>query len=92
MSDTKTYNNVTEEIFACVKEKSSKEHGTVYDPATGNKGVSTTKSVVGKVVLGYDLNSDTNEITYTLIDKPVLAPEHEIWKGIEKAINSCRGN
>lgn len=92
MSDTKTFDNVTEEIFACVKEKSSKDHGTVYDPPNGNKGTATTKTVVGKVVLGYDLNTDTNEIKYTIVDKPVLAPEHEIWKGIEGAINSCRSS
>ena len=90
MSDSKTYSNVTEEIFACVKATSSKAHGTVYDPPTGNKGTATTDTVVGKVKVGFDLNTDSNEITYTLIHKPVLAPEHDIWNGIEDAINGCR--
>ena len=90
MSDSKTYSNVTEQIFSCVKAKSSKEHGTVYDPPTENQGTATTDTVVGKVVLSYDLNTDTSEIKYILVDKPILAPEHEIWNGIESAINGCR--
>lgn len=90
MSDSKTYPHVTQDIFNCVKQKSAKEHGTVYDPADADKGTATTNTVVGKVVLGFDLDADTGDITYTIIDKPVLAPEHEIWNGIEQAINSCR--
>ena len=64
--------------------------GTVYDPPTGNQGTATTETIVGKVVLSFDLNTDTNEIKYVLVDKPVLAPEHQIWNGIESTINDCR--
>lgn len=90
MSDSKTYSNVTEQIFDCVKTKSATEHGTVYDPATGDSGTATTHTVVGKVVLKFDLDTASGDLTYTLVDKPILAPEHEIWNGIEGAINSCR--
>ena len=90
MSDTKTYGNVTPGLFACVKAKSSKEHGTTYEPPDSNKGTSTTQSIVGKVVLDYELNPETSELTYTLVEKPVLAPEYAIWNGIEDAINGCR--
>lgn len=90
MSDTKVYHNVTQEIFDCVKKKSAEEHGTVYDPPDADKGTSTTDSIVGKVVLEFDLNTETGDLTYTLTKKPVLAPEHEIWNGIEQAINNCR--
>ena len=90
MSDSKTYSGVTEQIFACVKANTAKEHGTVYDPLDGNQGTATTDTVVGEVILTYDLDPATSEIKYTLIKKPVLAPEHEIWNGIEGAINACR--
>ncbi len=87
---SKTYHGVTEEIFKCVKTKSHSEHGTIYDPPTGNKGTATTSiPVLGKIVLGYDLQPN-RDLTYTIIEKPGLAPEGEIWSGIEKTINGCR--
>jgi len=73
-----------------MKKTSAEEQGATYDPPDGLKGTSTTNTIVGKVVIDFDLDSDSGDITYTIIEKPILAPEHEVWKGIETAINRCR--
>ena len=89
MSDCKTYNNVTQAIFDCMKQTSGVQHGTVYDPATGTKGTATTSTAVGKVVLSFDLNTAANSITYCVVSKPWIVTDDEIFNGIAGSISSC---
>lgn len=91
MSDSKVFDGVTEKVFACVKTSSFKEHGTVYDPSTGNKGTATTKvPFIGTVVLDFDLDPSTAKITYTIRSKPGIVPASQIFDGIQSSINGCK--
>jgi hypothetical protein len=93
MTDCRTFHGVTQAIFACVKQKSLAEHGTVYDPATGNKGTATTKvPVVGTIVVSFDFDPNPNveSITYCIISKPWIVSASQIFDGIGDTIDSCR--
>jgi hypothetical protein len=90
MSDPRVFNNVTPEAFGRIKNKSQQEHGTIYDPADGDRGTATTKTWVGTVALGFAFDRAAKTLTYTLVSKPTLAPESKIWSGIESTVSSCR--
>jgi hypothetical protein len=91
MASSRTFNGVTRAVFDCVKARSAKEHDTVYEPAGASSGVATTKTIVGTVKLGYEFASANEQITYTIHEKPFLAPESEIWAGISNTIGACGG-
>jgi len=91
MTDCRTFHGVDQAIFACVKQKSLEEHGTVYDPATGNKGKATTNvPVVGTIVVSFDFDPSAESITYCIISKPWIVSASQIFDGIGDTINSCR--
>lgn len=90
MSESRTFHGITEDVLNCVKQASIQEQGTVYEPPEGTEGLSTTQTIVGKVVISYSLDTSSGDITYRIVERPVLAPEYEIWKGIENALNECR--
>jgi hypothetical protein len=90
MASTKTWNGITPELFACVKSRSDREHGTKYEPANANQGTATTSvRAVGTIVLGFDLQSG-GALTYTIQKKPFVVPESRIWDGIDETIKGCR--
>jgi hypothetical protein len=89
MASSKSFSNVTQEIWDCVKTTTGQEHGTTYDPPGSNKGTSTTKTIVGTVELGFDFDPVTTIVNYTIIKKPFIVPESEIWDGIQSTINGC---
>lgn len=88
MSSSKSWNGVTNQIFSCVKQKSEKDHGTVYDPPDADSGKATTDTPVGNVVLGFNLADST--LTYTIEHKPFIVSDSQIWDGINDTINACR--
>ena len=90
MSDKKTYKNITAAIFECVKTTSEREHHTKYVPKDGNSGTATTHTAVGKVVMGFDFDPSSGDLTYTIKDKPGIAPKSSIWDGIKYTIDGCR--
>jgi hypothetical protein len=91
MSDCRTFNGVTPAVFACVKQSSFKDNGTVYDPASGNKGNATTRISVGTVVMSFDFNADAGSITYRVVTKPWIVTYREIFNGIANTISACQG-
>jgi hypothetical protein len=90
MTDIKIFHGVTPAVFACVKTTSEQQHGTKYVPADGNKGTATTSTSMYEVVLGFDYNPATGDLTYTLIKKSWIVPIDSVWSGIGDTINSCR--
>jgi hypothetical protein len=92
MTTQKTFNGVTPEIFECIKTSSEKEHGTAYDPSSGNKGTATTETIVGKVVLGFDFDPSSSSITYSITSKPFIVSDSQIFDGIASSINTCHAN
>jgi hypothetical protein len=88
---SRTYDNITPAIWACVKETSNQEHGTTY---TGpDQGTATTQiPIVGTLVMSYDFQASAGTLTYAIVKKPGLAPESRIWGGIESTIDGCRSS
>jgi len=88
MSECKTFHHVNQAIFDRVKKSSTAEHGTVYDPPSGDSGIATTKTIVGTVVLSFVLNPNNGSITYRIVSKPRIISASQIFDGIENLINS----
>lgn len=83
-----SWEGISEQIFECVKAKSKKEHGTVYEPPNGDSGIAKTETTVGKVVLKFNLSGE--KLSYAIVEKPWIVTESEIWDGIGDTIDSCR--
>ncbi|MDF1698049.1 MAG: hypothetical protein P1U56_19535 [Saprospiraceae bacterium] len=90
MGKTKVFHGITPEVWECVKKTSHVEHGTVYDPPNGDKGTATTKTIVGDVVLNFSLDPAASTVTYTIVKKPFLASQNQIWNGTQETIDGCR--
>jgi len=97
MSDTKTYPNITQSIFDCIKSTSVREHHTVYEPSDGVTGTATTKIKfhgisIGTVVLDFALDTNSEDLTYTIKSKPSIVTDSEIWNGLDGTVAGCRGS
>ena len=91
MSDTMTFDDVDEALFEKIKTASTKAHGTVYYPDVGDKGTATTAiPVLGKVVLGFDLDAQSKSLTYTVLSKPGVVSLRDLRNGIDATIKACR--
>jgi hypothetical protein len=53
--------------------------------------VAVESSFESWVVLGFDFNPSTGDLTYALIKKSWIMPIESVWSGIGNEINSCRG-
>ena len=89
MASSKTFNNVTAAIWECVKSTSSKQHGTVYAPPGASSGTATTKTIVGTVELSFNFDSTQNSVSYTILKKPGIVSEKQVWGGIQDSIDGC---
>lgn len=90
MSDSRTYTEVTPDIWDRVKSYGRETHGTVYEPVDGPTGTATTKTPIGDVVLTFALDAESSTITYGIKKKPFLVMSSQIWNGIESTIENCR--
>jgi hypothetical protein len=87
---SKSYDNITEAIFDCVKAASARAHNTVYDPPDADQGTATSPTPVGgHVVLTFNLDTTTNVLSYDIKSKPFLVTDSEIWDGISSTIKGC---
>jgi hypothetical protein len=91
MGASKTFNNVGQGIWNCVKTTSNKEHGTDYEPPDANQGTATTNTPVGAIVLGFNFDPSRQTVAYTIQKKPFVVSTDQIWNGIQGSINSCSG-
>jgi hypothetical protein len=89
-NSSKTFSGVTEAIFNSIKETSHARHGTVYDPPTGNKGIATTETDVGKVILGFSLDTSSQAVQYWVVSKPWIIEASQIFDGIATLIKDCQ--
>lgn len=89
--NTKVFDNVTLEIFVCVKKKGANHSPpAVYDPVEGNKGTVTIKPWVGTIKLDFDFDPSAKTLTYTLVEKPGIVPISRLWGGFEDTVNECK--
>ena len=89
MADARIFDNVTEAIFQCLKQTSAEKLGTVYVPPEACQGTATTQTIVGEIVMRFDLDQPNNRLTYEIQKKPVMVSAKQIWENIEAAINAC---
>ena len=89
MAEQKTFDNITEAIFQCLKQTSAKKLGTVYLPPDACQGIATTQTIVGEIVVRFDLDQPSNRLTYEIQKKPVMVSAKQIWENIEAAISAC---
>ncbi len=89
-ADTKTFSDVSREVWNRVREISSKENGTKYEPARKDHGLATTDIILGRVVLDFDYDEGQRTIKYTVKTKPALVTPTLIWNGIQKTIDRAR--
>lgn len=90
MQDSRTFDDVSVDVWEKVKTMARTRFGTTFDPETSPAGTARTSTPVGDVVIDYDLDADAEQITYTLRRKPMFILSRQIWSGLEEAIDSCR--
>lgn len=73
-----------------MQDRSRKEHGTTYapDPVNPNNGTSDTH-YYGLTRLSYAFDPAASTVTYTILQKPGLASNGQIWDGVRAAIKAC---
>ena len=91
MAKTRSFGGVTQAIWECVKTTSYQQHGTKYVPPDGNQGTATTSTPIGDVALTFDYDPTKETITYTIVKKPFLVSDDQIWNGIQETIDGCQG-
>lgn len=90
MPQSRTYDGMTPEIWERIRSLGQRDHGTVFAETSAESGIASTNTPVGKVVLGYALDWSKGCVTYTLLEKPMLAPAAMIWSGLEQGLERCR--
>lgn len=90
MARTHSFDGVTAKVWERLKAKTAREHGTRYEPPNANVGLSTTGTVLGRLVLAFEYQPSRQHVTYTIREKPLLISEGTIWSGIGTAIERCQ--
>lgn len=86
----RTYSGVTQAILTCVRDRSHKQHGTVYIPNANNPNNGTSEThYYGLTQLAYAFDPTRAKVTYTILQKPALASNGQVWDGIGAAIQAC---
>ena len=86
----RTFSNVTQAILACMENNSRKKYGTAYvfDAGHPGNGVSETH-YYGLTRLSFIFDPTAGTVTYTILHKPGIASDGQVWNGIGKAIKAC---
>lgn len=90
-ADTKTFSGISRAVWNQVREISSKDNGTRYEPAREDRGKAKTDVVIlGRVELDFTYDETKQTITYVITKKPDLVSANMIWSGIQKTIDRAR--
>ena len=84
---TKIFHGIEQATWFRIKAASKQEHGTVH--ADGSRGLATTMTPLGPIIVDFTFDAETQEVSYTIVRKPFLVGENQIWDGIEKTIAEC---
>ena len=90
MQDKRTFDDVSPEVWEQVKTIARDRFGTVFAPDASSCGTATTATPIGQVLLDYDHDANTRQITYTLRKKPMLILSGQIWSGLAETIEQCK--
>ncbi|MGB8509529.1 MAG: hypothetical protein WCD76_14175 [Pyrinomonadaceae bacterium] len=91
MAKTRSFGGITQAVWECVKTTSYNQHGTNYAPPDANQGTATTSTPIGDVVLTFDYDPTKETVTYTIVKKPFLVSDNQIWSGIQDTADGCQG-
>jgi hypothetical protein len=89
-NEQRSFEGVSAAVWQQMQARGEREHGTAFEHADETRGTATTPTPVGPVVLGFEFDADAERITYTILQKPLLAPSSLIWGGIAAAIERSR--
>lgn len=89
--EKRCFEGVSAAVWQQMQAWGEREHGTAFEHADDTRGTATTPTPAGPVVLGFEFDADSERITYTILQKPLLAPNSLIWGGIAAAIGRSRG-
>lgn len=90
--DSRVYSDVSPGVFACVKDTSFSQQGTIYVEAEDGHGTATTTSSLWSVVMDYAFTPETRNLEYWLVRKTWIVPADAIWSGIADMIATCRAH
>jgi hypothetical protein len=87
---SRTFFNITPTILACTQTNSRKRYGTTYTPEPGNpKSGMTETHYLGLTKLSFVIDPAAATVTYTIVHKPLVASNGQVWDGIRDAIKAC---
>lgn len=90
MADSRKFEDVSVDLWERVKTMARDRFGTSFEPEAAPEGTATTITPIGNVIIDYTLDTEAEEITYTLRRKPMLILSGQIWSGLADAIDRCR--
>jgi hypothetical protein len=86
----RTFSNVNPAILICMQDRSRKKYGTIYRPDANNPNIGTSEThYYGVTLLSFVFDPAGATITYTILRKPGLASNGQVWDGIGKEIKAC---
>ena len=90
MAESRTFEGVSAATWERMQAAGRDNHGTVFEEASDSRGTATTSTPVGTIVLDYAFDPADEQITYTIVKKPMLAASSLIWGGIAATLERCR--
>ena len=89
---SRTFTDVTADVFQCVRETSASRQGTIYVSTDGLNGTATTSSTLWIVVMEYAFSPQTESLRYTMVRKSWVVPAGSVWSGIDEMISECHAD
>ncbi len=90
--ECKTFVGVTQMIADCARQASEQEYDVVVEPQGLGMGTVTTSTLIGRVVLKFDLDETSEAIQYCIVSKPWVVTVDQIFEGIEETFDDCRAH
>ena len=90
VAESRTFEGVSVATWERMRAGGRDNHGTVFEEASDSRGTATTSTPVGTIVLEYAFDPIAEQITYTIVRKPMLAASSLIWGGIAATLERCR--
>jgi hypothetical protein len=90
MSESKTFYGVTQGLFNCLRTRTEREDGSLYDPPHANAGTMSTRGTGWAVVLRFSFDAATGTLFFQVQHKSWMVPASAVWSGLSDTLNGCR--
>ena len=88
-ADTRTFHNVSREVYECTKDVGEARHATIYEPRDADYGTATTSSFFWKLVVYYRFDPATGDLYHEILQRSWIIPLDSVWAGIGDQIEEC---